>query len=192
MKAGVFLNERDEPEIAIQVEKDAKGMTWRKGKRPEHALHEGFTTLPLIFNPILFYLSIFEEDNALKDYKSVEEILQLKPQGEEMILLRWNDDVLNKPLFTNDAQEMESAAATSRYLFQVGQRAGYLFPPVFHDFRAEGLLLLGKWFYASLRNLTDISYRLRHGVLTQPENEACGPHGSQHIRAFLRGQKCGN
>ena len=107
---GVFLDERNEPDIAIKVSKDAKWTTLNKGKRLEHALHEGFRTLPLIFNPILFYLSIFADDNALRDY-SVEDFLRLQPVGEEMIPLHWNEDALDRPLFVNDDGEMESAAA---------------------------------------------------------------------------------
>ena len=44
-------------------------------------MHEGFETLPLVFNPMLFHLAILTRDNALLDLEDVEDVQSLQPSG---------------------------------------------------------------------------------------------------------------
>ena len=119
--------------------------------RPEHALHEGLDDRPLLFNPVLVFLSIFFADKALRDYSSMEEVLRLQPLEHEMVPLRWDPNVLNVPIFQGNTGEMETAASFGRHLRELGVRAGYSKPPTVHDFRAEGLFLIDKQYSSSAR-----------------------------------------
>lgn len=62
-----------------------------------------------------------------------------------MYHLRQNESVLGKPFFhVVSTGEMEKADTFSRRLRELGVRAGYLRPSTIHDFRAEGLYLVGR------------------------------------------------
>ncbi len=53
--------------------------------------------------------------------------------------------MLGKPFFhVVFTGEMEKADTFSRCLRELGVRAGYLRPFIIHDFRAEGLYLVGR------------------------------------------------
>ncbi|KAG8874535.1 hypothetical protein FRB98_008358, partial [Tulasnella sp. 332] len=85
----IFRNEYGDAEFAMQVVKDAKGMTFMPCKWPEHSLDEGLDERPLFFNPILTHLAMFIAKGAFRDYKTMEELLALEPPDEEeMYLLR--------------------------------------------------------------------------------------------------------
>lgn len=74
----------------------------------------------------------------------MEELLEIEPPEDEMYQLRQNESVLGKPFFQVISNgEMEKADTFSRRLRELGVRAGYLRPPTIHDFRAEGLYLIG-------------------------------------------------
>lgn len=55
--------------------------------RPEHLLHEGLETRPLFWNPILTYLAMFVGKVAFRDYKTMDELLDVDPLDEEMLRL---------------------------------------------------------------------------------------------------------
>ncbi|KAF2685016.1 hypothetical protein K458DRAFT_301100, partial [Lentithecium fluviatile CBS 122367] len=140
----VFRNKCGNIEFAVQLQRDAKGMTFTPDKRPEHALHEGVETRPLFCNPMLAIVAMCIARNAFRDYKSIDEVLALEPpQDEQMVQLHWNPSVLDLPFFQGSDGKMETASAFGRYLREWGFRAGYNEPPTVHDFRAEGLILTG-------------------------------------------------
>ena len=83
-------------------------------------------------------------DYAFRDYSTIEELLEIEPPDDEMYHLRQNESVLGKPFFqVISNREIEKADTFSRRLRELGVRAGYLRPPTIHDFRAEGLYLIG-------------------------------------------------
>ena len=83
-------------------------------------------------------------DKAFRDYCTMEELLDIEPPEDEIYYLRQRDDILDKPFFyVISTGEIEKADTFSRRLRELGTRAGYLRPPTIHDFRAEGLYLVG-------------------------------------------------
>ena len=103
---GVFHNEHGMAEFAMQVVKDAKGMTFTPSKRsvprrsrisrcwgrlivgrPEHSLHEGLEPRPLFWSPILTHLAMFVGRGAFRDYDSTDGLLDIEPPQEEMFRL---------------------------------------------------------------------------------------------------------
>lgn len=171
MTFGVFRNEHGKAEFAIQVVRDAKNMTWTPEKRfvsnrstdsthhrlltnsmnrPEHSVHEGLKPRPLFCNPVLTMLARAIADHAFRDYSTMEELLAIEPPEDEMYHLRQHESVLGKPFFhVISTGEMEKADTFSRRLRELGIRAGYLRCPTIHDFRAEGLYLIGVFLYPS-------------------------------------------
>ncbi|KAF1964847.1 hypothetical protein BU23DRAFT_630332, partial [Bimuria novae-zelandiae CBS 107.79] len=138
----VFRNKCGNIEFAVQLQRDAKCMTFTPDKRPEHALHEGVETRPLFCNPMLVIVAMCIARNAFRDYKSIDEVLALEPpKDEQMVQLHWNPSVRDLPFFEGSDGKMETASAFGRYLREWGFRAGYNEPPTVHDFRAEGLIL---------------------------------------------------
>ncbi len=74
----------------------------------------------------------------------MEELLAIEPPEDEMYHLQQNENVLGTPFFSViSSGKMEKAETFSRRLRELGVRAGYLRPPTIHDFRAEGLYLVG-------------------------------------------------
>ncbi|KAK1948909.1 hypothetical protein LY78DRAFT_664638 [Colletotrichum sublineola] len=99
--------------------------------------------MPLIYNPMLPVLA-----KAFKDYSTLTELLAIEPSDGKMLQLRWNDCMLNQPLFKSmsskrAARKIKTANAFSRRLRALGLRAGYIRPPTVHNFRAEGLYWIG-------------------------------------------------
>jgi len=171
MTFGVFRNEHRKAEFAIQVVRDAKNMTWTPEKRfvsnhstdsthhrlltdsmnrPEHSVHEGLEPRPLFCNPVLTMLARAIADHAFRDYSTMEELLAIEPPENEMYHLRQHESVLDRPFFpVISTGEMEKADTFSRRLRELGIRAGYLRCPTIHDFRAEGLYLIGMFLPSS-------------------------------------------
>ncbi|KAF9645059.1 hypothetical protein BDM02DRAFT_3190050 [Thelephora ganbajun] len=142
---GIFRNEYGDAEFAMQVVKDAKGMIFLPCRRPEHSLHEGLEERPLFCNPILTHLAMFIAKGAFRDFKTMEQLLTLKPSNEEeMFLLRWEPHMLDLPIYQRKDGKVESASTFSTRLRSLARRAGYACPPTIHDFRAEALFLIGK------------------------------------------------
>lgn len=110
-------------------------------------MHEGLEPRPLFYNLILTHLAIFIAKNAFRDYKTIDELLALEPPEEdEMFPLEWDPYVLDLPLYQRDNGEIDSARVFSGRHRDLGFRAGYARPPTIHDFRAEGLHLIGVFF----------------------------------------------
>ncbi|KDN70506.1 hypothetical protein CSUB01_07951 [Colletotrichum sublineola] len=162
---GVFRNEHGNAEFAIQLVRDAKGMTHTPDKRPQHSLYEGLGQMPLICNPMLPILAILVAEKAFKDYSTLAELLAIEPADDEMRQLRWNDSILDQPFFKSTSskrttRKIETANAFGRRLRALGFRAGYPRPPTVHDFRAEGLYWIDK--------LYTVAQRMKHAGQRDP------------------------
>ncbi|KAK0747306.1 hypothetical protein B0T21DRAFT_300960, partial [Apiosordaria backusii] len=162
---GVFLNEHGNAEFAVQLVRDAKGMTDAPDKRPEHSLYEGLGPMPLICNPMLPILAILIATKAFKDYETIEDLLDIQPSEGEMIHLQWKESVLDLPFFKSMSArgtpgKIETATAFSKRLRLLGFRAGYPRPPTIHDFRAEGLYWIDK--------LYTVAQRMKHAGQKDP------------------------
>ncbi|TVY12769.1 hypothetical protein LARI1_G009008 [Lachnellula arida] len=155
----VFQNEDGRAEFAMQVVRDAKNMTFKPDKRPEHSLHEGLQPRPLFCNPILTYLAKFIAKGVFRDYKTMDALLSLEPIGDEMFQLYWDPEVLDLPFFQKDNGQIDTADILSKRLRELGFRSGYEFPPTIHDFRAEGLFLIGSYFGDELRSTVNNRFR---------------------------------
>jgi hypothetical protein len=87
---------------------------------------------------------MFIVKNAFRDYKTKDELLDIKPPEEEkMFHLQWDPCMLDLPLYQRDNGEIDSARVFSGRLRDLSFRAGYNRPPTIHDFRAERLHLIG-------------------------------------------------
>ena len=65
-------------------------------------------------------------------------------EGEDITVIPWADDMLDKPLYPSMSRGgIETANAASKRLRDLGFRAGYARPPTMHDFRAENLAAVG-------------------------------------------------
>lgn len=73
----------------------------------------------------------------------MDELLSLEPAGDEMFQLHWDPEVLDLPFFQKDDGEIDTADILSKRVRELGFRSGYELPPTIHDFRAEGLFLIG-------------------------------------------------
>ncbi|KAK7398162.1 hypothetical protein QQX98_012469 [Neonectria punicea] len=165
VKFGVFRNEHGNAEFAIQLVRDAKGMTHTPDKRPEHSLYEGLGPMPLICNAMLPILAILIAAKAFSGYDTIEDLLALEPSEGEMIHLQWRDSILEQPFFKSMSSRgtpgrIETANAVSKRLRALGFRAGYARPPTIHDFRAEGLY----W----INQLYSLAQRMKHAGQKDP------------------------
>ena len=116
--------------------------------RPKHAFSEGRYPGPLYHNPELPYPAIWLTRGAFRDYETLGELLTIIPtQEERCITIHWKDDLRNQPVFhsssANGENTIESAGAFSQRHKELGIRAGFPVPPTIHDWRAEGLFLVG-------------------------------------------------
>ena len=87
---------------------------------------------------------MFIGKRAFRDYQTMDELLDIDPPDEEMFRLEWDPSVLDTPLYQRENGGIDSAGVFSQRLRNLGLRAGYARPPTIHDFRAEGLHLIGK------------------------------------------------
>ncbi|KAL6713008.1 hypothetical protein ACLMJK_009404 [Lecanora helva] len=143
MTFGVFRNEHRNAEFAIQVVRDTNSLTRTPEKRPEHSVHEGLEPRPLFCNPILTTLARAIADDASRNYRTVEELIDIEPPEDEMYQLRQRDDIFDKPfLHVISTREINKVDMFSRRLRELGTCAGYLRSPTIYDFRAEGLYLV--------------------------------------------------
>lgn len=60
MKFGVFRNEHDRAEFAIQLMRDAKGMTYNPDKRYENSVDavQGYVLIRFIAGPSIHYMKV--------------------------------------------------------------------------------------------------------------------------------------
>lgn len=94
-------------------------------------------------NPILTILARAITDGAFKDYSIAEELLEIEPPDEEMYHLQFREEMLDKAFFDVSTGTIQKANTFSKRLRDLGFRAGYVRPPTVHDFRAEGLYVIG-------------------------------------------------
>jgi hypothetical protein len=105
--------------------------------------------MPLVCNAMLPILAIAIADRAFRDYDTIEDLLALEPEDDEMLHLQWKESILNQPFFKTMSLrrgegKIEKAGTLSKRLHDLGVRAGYMRPPTVHDFRAEGLYWIGR------------------------------------------------
>jgi hypothetical protein len=63
-------------------------------------LHKGLEPWPLFCNPIFTHLAIFIGRNAFRDYKTMDELLDIEaPEGEEMFYIKWDKHMLDLPIY---------------------------------------------------------------------------------------------
>ena len=73
---------------------------------------------------MLTHLAIFIARNAFRDYKTMEELLDIEPpEEEEMFHFQWNPCVLDLPLYQKDNGQIDPARVFSRRLRNLGLRA---------------------------------------------------------------------
>lgn len=93
--------------------------------------------------PFLARLLAYE---AFRDYKTIDELLTIKPPEGEMWVVQWMEHLLETPFFRSQSSEdIETAGAFSHRLPSLGLRAGYPTPPRHHDILAEGLHLISTY-----------------------------------------------
>ena len=74
----------------------------------------------------------------------MEELLDLEPLlDDEMYQLEWDPNIRDVPFFQRSTGEVDTAGVYSRRLRDLGVRSSYAVPPTNHDFRAEGLQIIG-------------------------------------------------
>ncbi len=84
-------------------------------------------------------------NHAFKDYSIMKKLLKIESSKNEMYHFRQNESVLSKPFFhVVSIDEMEKVDTFNRRLRELGVRVEYLRLPTIHDFRAEGLYLVGR------------------------------------------------
>jgi hypothetical protein len=75
-------------------------------------LHEGLEIRLLFCNPILTHLAIFVAKGAFRDYKTMDELLGIKPPKEEEVYhLQWVPHVLDSPIYQRCNGKTDSARA---------------------------------------------------------------------------------
>jgi hypothetical protein len=104
--------------------------------------------MPLFLNPLLPHLAFLIATKAFKHYETLEQLLDAKPRlGDNITQLEWSDGHLDKPFYpSTSGTGVEKANALGIRFKAAGIRAGFISPPRVHDFRAEGLTLVGMQF----------------------------------------------
>jgi len=81
---------------------------------------------------------------AFRDYKTMDDVFSIPaPPEKEVYQLHWDPSVWDCPFYEGATTEIEKANSYSTRLNNLGRRADYVTPPTVHDFRAEGLHLIG-------------------------------------------------
>ena|SRR5947207_1702116 len=112
--------------------------------RPEQAIYEGSEPRPFPLNQILLKLPICLARRAFRDYKTIDDVLDIPaPPEKETYQLHWDSSVQECPFYDGGTGEIEKENTYSTRLSNIGRRADYVIPPTIHDFRAEGLYLIG-------------------------------------------------
>ncbi|KAK4178046.1 hypothetical protein QBC36DRAFT_299686 [Triangularia setosa] len=90
-----------EPEIKIGFKRDlAKGMQ-DTPKKPKHPLYERLKpTRPLFANRLLFLLAIIISAGTFKNYKTIDDVLDARPNPRSNFrIMEWRDEVLDDLVF---------------------------------------------------------------------------------------------
>ncbi|KAH9841009.1 uncharacterized protein C8Q71DRAFT_701269 [Rhodofomes roseus] len=184
----VFRNEHGNPEFAMEVKKDGKGMTATPWRNPEHALHEGSGLHPLLCNPMLTRIAILLAKGAFRDFKTVDELLNVEPPKEGIVRIEWHPDFRDQPVYERDDGHIWSARTYCSRLSAAGIRAG--FPSLQnHDFRAEVIRAIDKKYSSSQRRRhaghgSDDVYD-KYYAPTNPGTDGQGAYAGDPLRTLL-------
>ncbi|KAI9773770.1 MAG: hypothetical protein M1839_002003 [Geoglossum umbratile] len=133
----IFRNERGEAELAIRATRDAKGMTNKPHKWPQHAMYEDMA--PLFANPVLPMLAIALADGVFKDYTAFEEIFAIRPPVDGALdHLKIHQSKQELPFFQVLSHggltgKIQPATSFSHRPVELGHRAGYRENITVHD-----------------------------------------------------------
>ncbi|KAG8986128.1 hypothetical protein FRB94_003096 [Tulasnella sp. JGI-2019a] len=86
----IFHNEHRQPEFAMEVKKDGKGMTATPWRNPEHSLHEGSGQHPLMCNPLLTRVAILLAKGAFHNYQTMDKLLNVVLPEEGIVRIHWH------------------------------------------------------------------------------------------------------
>ncbi|KAI0029622.1 hypothetical protein K488DRAFT_56022 [Vararia minispora EC-137] len=145
-----FRNEDGNAEFAMEIVKDAKGMTASPGRRSEHALHEGSGQHPLFCNPMLTRVAILLAKGASRDFKTMDELLDFEPGEDGITRIAWNPRILDEPVYKRGDGHIWSARTYSDRLHPLGLRSEFRSINN-HDFRAEGIRSIDENYSSSQR-----------------------------------------
>jgi len=81
-------------------------------------------------------------NNAFRDYKTIDEVLALEPPDGDICQLEWEPSVLDTPFYRDAEGQIDTANEFSTQMRALGFRAGYIRPPIQHNFRSQGLYLI--------------------------------------------------
>ncbi|OJD27770.1 hypothetical protein ACJ73_00840 [Blastomyces percursus] len=141
----VICNRKNQPEVIIRPTRDAKGMSEKKNKHPQHPMAEDIESLPLYLNPVLEPLAICLARGLFRDFKTADEIFALEPPPGEYYELVLGENFPGTPFF----EVMSDKGPTGRILnaswlddglAKLGRRGGYDNRISCHDIRAEALV----------------------------------------------------
>jgi hypothetical protein len=114
-------------------------------------MYEGLEPRTLLINLLVPMLAICIKSGAFRDYTTVDELFSIPPPpAREIHVLEWNDP--DTPFFVTRSGMIQKTLSFSDELRGLNHRAGYVEPPIIHDFRAESLYKIG----------TSSSYILQH------------------------------
>jgi hypothetical protein len=94
-------------------------------------MFETTTSLPLLFNPILFILAIALASGIFKHYYTANEIFAIEPpEYDDHWILEWADDMQDVPVFqamlcNGPTGQIQKAGLFARQLTSVSQRARF-------------------------------------------------------------------
>lgn len=113
--------------------------------RPQHLIYESKDKGLLYENGILFNLAIFIMRETFSDCNSIEDLLTKQPnEGEDISIISRKKTVLDKPVYPSICRNgVEITVSISKRIRELGFRAGFIYPPRPHDFRAGSLIQVG-------------------------------------------------
>ncbi|KAI0443369.1 hypothetical protein F4803DRAFT_515037 [Xylaria telfairii] len=138
-----------EPDIKLDFKrKICKGLDY---KQPEHPLAERLIGLdglppPLFAQPMVHWLVNIISSGALRDYKTIEEVLDAVPgEGESLCFLEWAHKMRDMPVFPawTESGPQNTAKTPGSWADQVSKwakRTGFLLGLPIHAIRREILL----------------------------------------------------
>ena len=137
--------------------------------RPEHPLAERLIgpdglPPPLFAQPMVHWLVNIISSEALRDYKTIEDVLSAFPEeGESFCFLEWADDMLDMPVFPEWSEsgpkpKAKNDKAWGNQVSQRAKRAGFLLGLAIHAIRREILIKVnGKTSLGPARNVAKLT-----------------------------------
>ncbi|KAK0723569.1 hypothetical protein B0T26DRAFT_642853 [Lasiosphaeria miniovina] len=136
-----------EPELRFSLKREfAKAMHDKEQQRPTHLLYEHLPGQPLVVNPMLFLLAICLAAGAFKNYKTLKEVLDVRPPANQRYwVLEWSSHVLDLPVFPEVSvdgatNKIQTGNSFNTQLKALSIRAG-ISPVTVHSMRREALIL---------------------------------------------------